>query len=139
MRRDEALLAVAKLTTEDRNQTHGDPIAQFETAQQLKNELARGPHWMDLNAVEREAMEMICTKLSRMVHGDPTVTTTDRWQDHMLDIIGYASIAVESRDIPLSTASEQQTTYVHDQDQEGAAAIAAKFAPRTPAERATRD
>lgn len=91
MRRHEALLAVAKLTTEDRNQTHGDPIAQFETAQQLKNELARGPHWMDLNAVEREALEMICTKLSRLVHGDPA------HGDHMLDIIGYAAIAVESR------------------------------------------
>jgi hypothetical protein len=91
MKREEALLAVAKLTTEDRNLTHGDPIAQFETAQQLKDELARGPHWIDLNAVEREAVEMICTKLSRMVHGKPSHS------DHLLDIIGYAAIAVESR------------------------------------------
>lgn len=92
MNRAEALAHVVKLTTEDRNITHGDPIAQFETAQQLKDELARGPRWMDLNAVQRECLEQICTKLSRAVHGDPNHLDT------YLDIIGYASIAVESVD-----------------------------------------
>ena len=119
MHRHEALLHVAKLTTEDRNQTHGDPIAQFETAQQLKDELARGPHWMDLNAVERESVEMICTKLSRLVHGDPSTVEITGWSDHFLDVIGYAAIAVESRHI----------NQVNFQSDEGAAEIARKFAP----------
>jgi hypothetical protein len=114
MRRDEALLHVAQLTTKDRNLTHGDPIAQFETAQQLKDELARGPHWMDLNAVEREAAEMICTKLSRLVHGQPGHS------DHLLDIIGYAAIAVESRHFQEVTTAEEMDE-VHR--------LAKKFAP----------
>lgn len=100
MRRDEALLAVAKLTTEDRSQTHGDPIEQFQTAQALKDILFSEPH--DMNPVERECAQMICTKLSRAARGKAGHT------DHWLDIIGYAAIAVESRHIEEQQKSEEE-------------------------------
>lgn len=118
MRRDEALLHVAQLTTKDRNLTHGDPIAQFETAQQLKNELVRGPYWSDLNAVEKESIEMICTKLSRWVYGKPGHI------DHPLDIIGYSAIAIESRH---EAAEEIRTEFT--EEMRDTVRIASKFAP----------
>lgn len=126
MNRAEALAHVAKLTTQDRNLTHGDPIAQFETAQQLKDELARGPRWMDLNAVEREAAEMICTKLSRWVHGDPNQPGS---VDHPLDIIGYAAIAIESRHEHTLQAGKLAAE-LEQSENESVKALAKKFAPR---------
>jgi Domain of unknown function (DUF6378) len=97
MKRDEALDKVKQLTMHDRNQTHGDPILQFEKAQRIKD--AVGHHSNpNLSPAEIEAIEMICTKLSRWTSGPAGHL------DHALDIIGYASIAVEAissgRDAP---------------------------------------
>lgn len=126
MHRSEALDTVKKLTTEDRNQTHGDPIVQFQTAQALKRVLLleEASH---LNPVEIECIQTICTKLSRLRNGQPHDPA--KWIDHWLDIIGYAAIAVESHHMYNSTTSESQGTYIAGSDKE-AVDMAAKLAPK---------
>lgn len=79
---------VAWLISHDRNESHGDPHEQFGTAQELKDLLQEGKT-SNLNSTQREALEMICTKLSRIVHGGQR-------RDHWLDIAGYALIAAEA-------------------------------------------
>lgn len=87
MNRSEILQHVEKLVCNERNKTHGDPQLQFATAQTLKAVLANGPSKQP--PPQQEALELICTKLARIVHGAP-------YLDHWLDIAGYAAIGGES-------------------------------------------
>lgn len=66
-----------------RNRTHGDYIEQFRIAQELKD-ILRTYEWNALSDVHREAIEMICVKLSRIVAGDASHA------DHWSDVAGYA-------------------------------------------------
>jgi hypothetical protein len=65
-------------------------MAQAATAQRLKNALAVVPEFAELPADMREAMQTICTKMSRALHGNPDEP------DHWRDIAGYATL-VENR------------------------------------------
>lgn len=86
--RREILENVARLISEDRNATHGEPILQFWMAQTIKGVLREGPRWTSLLDVEKEALEMLSTKLSRIVCGSSN-------PDHYNDIAGYVGIASE--------------------------------------------
>lgn len=90
MKRDEALDDVKQKIVHDRQETYGDSVTQLTHCQLIKN--AVGHHILPnkLNPTELEALDMICTKLYRIVNGRPH-------EDSWLDIIGYAAIAVESR------------------------------------------
>lgn len=72
-----------------RHRTHGDFETQAEFSQYLKKIMReridqdRAPLWM------REALEMICLKLSRVAFGDCTHI------DHWRDISGYAQLVVK--------------------------------------------
>jgi len=89
---------VAKLISNDRNETHGDPHIQFDCAQKLKVVMRNGyiaaGRRSKLNPTSTESIEMICTKLSRLVSGS-------NLQDAWLDIAGYALIAAEKAEKPL--------------------------------------
>lgn len=80
--------AVGNLITSDRNNTHGDPHVQFTLAQKLKDLMRSSHRWSELTYSEREAIETICTKLSR-------IGTGSSFLDHYMDIIGYSAIAGE--------------------------------------------
>ena len=73
---------------DEREKTHGDFTEQANTAQALKRILALTPNWQDMPPYMREAIELICTKLSRMGHGN--------WQevDHPCDGSGYFKLIV---------------------------------------------
>lgn len=129
MNRAEALDYVKSLTMDDRNKTHGEPIEQFETAQALKRVMGFGTEELaHLLPAELEAMESICTKLSRIKHGRPLDPA--KWADHGLDIIGYAAIWVQAGQQRLSTSSDRVTftdcTYESDPE---TAALARRLAP----------
>ncbi len=72
---------------EERGKRYGDAFEQFSLAQDLKMTLslamANGQTYVA--GYQKEAMDMICTKLSRIVVGDPSYI--DNWDD----IAGYAS------------------------------------------------
>jgi hypothetical protein len=71
------------LTTERKNQ-HGDWTTQAEMANRLKEQLRRSPNWGGMVPMQKEALDMIATKMSRIVAGDPM------HDDHWDDISGYA-------------------------------------------------
>jgi Domain of unknown function (DUF6378) len=71
-----------------RGSTHGDWIAQSATSESLYATLmSRNP---DLSSSQVQAIHMICTKLSRIVCGNPDEP------DHWRDIAGYATLAMNA-------------------------------------------
>lgn len=73
----------------ERGGTHGSFASNGRIAQALKNIVRSGPRWEQLDDVERESLDMICCKISRIVSGKPHFA--DNWRD----IIGYATLALE--------------------------------------------
>lgn len=72
------------MTTEEllneRSKTHGDWANQSGVAQSLKSVLHSVPGYNDrLTLAQREALEMVCTKMARIVCGNPN--EPDHWND----------------------------------------------------------
>ena len=70
----------------ERAKTHGDFYDVATTAQELKDALRRGKNWKVLDDTQREALEMVATKIARMLSGDPL------YLDNVVDIIGYMTL-----------------------------------------------
>lgn len=73
------------LTTE-RKSTHGDWMQQSRCGNELKGVLRGISNWNDLLPHQQEALDMIATKMSRIVCGNPNEP------DHWDDIAGYAHL-----------------------------------------------
>lgn len=69
-----------------RKTTHGSFVENAAISQSLKCTLRPREGWTDLSAVQREAIEMICLKLSRIMSGQGD------YKDHWDDIAGYATL-----------------------------------------------
>lgn len=71
-------------------QERGQRYASFETvattAQALKKVLHMNDNWFHLNYDQREALDMICHKMARIMNGDPN------YPDNWIDIAGYATL-----------------------------------------------
>lgn len=74
-------------TLKERSKTHGDFTENAELSQDLKAIAAMGSKWQSMNAVQREAVEVILAKVARIVTGNPN--HKDNWHD----IGGYAKLA----------------------------------------------
>ena len=70
----------------EREKTHGDFAKVATTACALKQIFRRPAR--ELSPVQTEALDLIATKLARIVCGDPDV------RDHWEDIAGYANLVV---------------------------------------------
>lgn len=76
----------------EREKTHGDYRSTAEIAQRLKKVIhdnLQTQHPMFCN-IHRESLEMICTKIARILAGDPAI------KDHWNDIAGYAKLGAEA-------------------------------------------
>jgi len=71
---------------DERQKTHGDFYRVAMMAQELKDVIRRGNNWKALDDTEREALEMIATKIGRTLSGYPHEV------DHWRDIAGYATL-----------------------------------------------
>jgi hypothetical protein len=71
----------------ERGETHGDWLSVAITAQEIKQIIAAGDSYAEMCFDQREALDMIATKIARIVNGDPNV------RDHWHDIAGYATLA----------------------------------------------
>lgn len=71
---------------DERQKTHGDFDLTAMIAQELKDALRRGKNWREMDDTEREALEMIATKIGRILSGNPYEV------DHWRDIAGYAAL-----------------------------------------------
>lgn len=77
-------------TLSERGETHGRLEAQAALAERLKAEIRNVmPGVENLNSVQRQSLDMICLKISRIVCGNPDEP------DHWLDIEGYARLVRE--------------------------------------------
>lgn len=105
----------------ERGKTHGNSKEQFRTAQNLKMVLRDGPNWPKPDYLPLmthqmcESLELIATKMSRIVHGDPK--HIDAWDD----ITGYAKLVSE--------------TLKHENDSSGSGQVAQAAAPTPRGER----
>lgn len=70
----------------EREKTHGDWKVTASTAQCIK---ALWEGNTSLSASQREALDMIATKIARLICGDP------RHEDTVVDIVGYATLMLE--------------------------------------------
>lgn len=66
---------------EERGTTHGNYLEQSKTAQQLKSIVRLMPNWNSMMLDQRESIESMMTKVSRIGHGD--VNHVDAWADLM--------------------------------------------------------
>lgn len=76
-------------TLTDRDQKYGTFIGNAGIAQELKQVLYSSPNWDLLRADQAEALEIIASKIARMLNGDPNYI--DNWHD----IQGYARLVEE--------------------------------------------
>lgn len=72
--------------TAERGGQYGDFTTQGVIAQELKEFMRKQPGWAYLKPHQRESLEMIQHKISRILNGDPNIV--DSWAD----IAGYAHI-----------------------------------------------
>lgn len=79
-----------------RGETHGDYAQMSLRIQTIKSAMHSGPQWDNMSPGQREALELIATKIGRIVCGDPN------FKDHWDDIIGYCNLAKDR--IPTSHA-----------------------------------
>ena len=82
----------------EREKTHGSFGEVARVAQRLKDEV-----WSaSIPNVHQEALDMICTKMARIVCGDHNE------QDHWTDIMGYAKLVLKTLEVPPGSSSIQE-------------------------------
>lgn len=86
----------------ERQKTHGDFYRNAMMAQELKDVMRRGKNWKTLDDTERETLEMIASKIGRILSGNPHEI------DHWRDIAGYATLI--ERWLTSCTVSENNPT-----------------------------
>lgn len=86
-------LSAVEATLASRGNVHGEFADNAQTMQALKDICRDSVNWDKLNPAHKEAVDMICHKLGRILSGDPN------FADHWHDIQGYAKL-VEDR-LPL--------------------------------------
>lgn len=77
-------------TLDERQNTHGDFAENARVSQALCQIMRLGVNWEKLSLVQREALEMIAHKISRILSGNY------QEPDHAHDIAGYATLMERS-------------------------------------------
>jgi hypothetical protein len=78
--------ALGQMIIEEREEAHGDYRAQAAMAQKLKDQIRASPGYGGLTFPQKESVDMIAVKISRILNGNPN--EPDHWQD----IAGYATL-----------------------------------------------
>jgi hypothetical protein len=73
-----------------RGTTHGSFADNARNGQRLREYFRNQPAWEAMPEIQREALDMIATKLSRILSGQST------FDDHWKDIAGYATLVAEA-------------------------------------------
>lgn len=73
----------------EREKTHGSFTDNAIVAQHLKDRFKVSPNYPKLTDKQRESLDMIATKLARILNGNPNEP------DHWNDIAGYAKLAID--------------------------------------------
>lgn len=84
----------------ERGKTHGDYAVHASITQELKGVMQIQKNWLSLTPSQREALDMIAHKVGRILAGNP------HYADHWDDIAGYARLASQQINRPLSAKVE---------------------------------
>ena len=76
----------------ERQQTHGSFQLNAAISQNLKQIMYHQPGYPHLTVIQREVLDMLCLKLSRILSGSGSHA------DHWKDIAGYATLALNEID-----------------------------------------
>ena len=90
---------------DEREKTHGSYFSVSTMAQSLKDAMRHGKNWEELDDPQRESLEMIASKIGRILSGNP------HEGDHWRDIAGYATLG--ERWLTSCTASDDDPTLRH--------------------------
>ena len=71
---------------DERAKTHGSYFSGSTMTQSLKDAMRHGKNWKELDDPQRESLEMIASKIGRILSGNPHEV------DHWRDIAGYATL-----------------------------------------------
>lgn len=74
---------------QERGTTHGSFLDNAVIAQETKHIWHNSPNWEKMNAIQREALDLIAIKISRVLSGDANHL------DHWSDVAGYATLATK--------------------------------------------
>jgi hypothetical protein len=83
---------------QERGERYGDYKSTAFISQTLKNTMRECRSWDRMTSAQREGLEMIQHKIARILHGDP------KYMDSWVDIVGYATLIVESMEDKNGTA-----------------------------------
>lgn len=76
-------------TLKERGKKYGPFSVHAQITQDLKDIMHNSPKWAELNAPQREALEMTAHKIGRILNGDPN------YKDSWVDIEGYVHLVSE--------------------------------------------
>ena len=77
-------------TLQERGSTHGDYAKQSKMHDDLLKTMMASDQFLKLNAPQRQALNIIAMKISRILNGDAN------HKDHWHDIAGYAKLAEDN-------------------------------------------
>ena len=87
----------------EREKTHGAYASTAAMAQQIKDCFKHGQNWLEMDDTQREALDLIATKIARILSGNP------REKDHWVDVAGYANLIVRD----LTPLADRETKPSH--------------------------
>jgi len=95
---------------DERRLTHGYFEHVADLSQGLKDTMSQWSlSWGTLEPHHKEALEMICLKMARIVNGNPN------FADHWDDIAGYATLVSDGiKDEPTKTGDDNDQTQNND-------------------------
>lgn len=73
----------------ERGKTHGQFSQNAIYGQELRLLFRSSPQWSTMPAVQREALDVVAVKISRILSGQAW------FEDHWLDAIGYFKLALD--------------------------------------------
>lgn len=79
----------AQALTAERGKTHGSFATNAQISQDLKHYLRMQPGWYQMSNVQKEALDVIALKVSRILSGQSF------FLDHWADTGGYAELACQ--------------------------------------------
>ena len=89
-------------TLAERNMTHGPWGAQAAITARIKETLRLSPRWNRIPSFQKEALDHIAIKLSRIVNGNSYEA------DHWHDIAGYATLGMPTASLPTPSAHRDE-------------------------------
>jgi hypothetical protein len=90
----------------DRGEEYGDYQAMCSVIQAIKIPMVRSKNWTKLRDTQRETLELVATKIGRILTGNPN--NRDSWTD----IEGYIKKAIEY--LPMEAEPTVQTLEPHE-------------------------